>query len=272
MSMIDANEEPMTEPPTEDLVQAPRRPAQARPQADVDRAPPHSIEAEQGVLGCLLLDPDEGLTFCLEKLKEPRQLELPKRERGQYGSYTHNATTFFYELKHQVIFESMLDLHEAKQAIDIITLKQFLTDKKQLESVGGVAYLSTLMNAVPSAANLEYYFNIVWEKYLLRKTVRTCTEIVREAYEHEGEVARLLDEVEGKIQKINEERAGEAASTMKELVGQAISRIQDFHERGGGLSGLSTGFMDFDKMSDGLHAAEMIVMLRGHPWEKPLWP
>mgnify|MGYP002823777103 FL=1 len=260
MSMIDANEEPLPEPLMEDLLQAPRRPAQARPQADVDRAPPHSIEAEQGVLGCLLLDPDEGLTFCLEKLKEPRQLELPKRERGQYGSYTHNATTFFYELKHQVIFESMLDLHEAKQAIDIITLKQFLTDKKQLESVGGVAYLSTLMNAVPSAANLEYYFNIVWEKYLLRKTVRTCTEIVREAYEHEGEVARLLDEVEGKIQKINEERAGEAASTMKELVGQAISRIQDFHERGGGLSGLSTGFMDFDKMSDGLHAAEMIVI------------
>ena len=79
----------------EDLVQSPRRTTSARPQADVDRAPPHSIEAEQGVLGCLLLDPDEGLTFCLEKLKEPRQLELPKRERGQYGSYTHNATTFF---------------------------------------------------------------------------------------------------------------------------------------------------------------------------------
>ena len=159
----------------EDLVQSPRRTTSARPQADVDRAPPHSIEAEQGVLGCLLLDSDEGLTFCLEKLKEPRQLDLPKRERGQYGSYTHTLRRF-YELKHQVIFESMLDLHEAKQAIDIITLKQFLTDKKQLESVGGVAYLSTLMNAVPSAANLEYYFNIVWEKYLLR---RPCAPALR---------------------------------------------------------------------------------------------
>ena len=70
----------------------------------------------------------------------------------------------------------MLDLHEAKQAIDIITLKQFLTDKKQLESVGGVAYLSTLMNAVPSAANLEYYFNIVWEKYLCE---RPCAPALR---------------------------------------------------------------------------------------------
>ena len=116
------------------------------------------------------------------------------------------------------------------------------------------------MTAVPSAAHRAFYFNLVWAKYLLRKTVRTCTEIVREAYEHEGEVARLLDEVEGKIQKINEERAGEAASTMKELVGQAISRIQDFHERGGGLSGLPTGFIDFDKMTDGLHEAEMIVI------------
>ena len=76
--------------------------------------------------------------------------------------------------------------------------------------------------------------------------------------------------MEGKIQKINEERAGEAASTMKELVGQAISRIQDFHERGGGLSGLSTGFMDFDKMSDGLHAAEMIVIAARPSMGKPL--
>tara|TARA_B100001123_G_C15332402_1_gene1031681 strand:+ start:2812 stop:4365 length:1554 start_codon:yes stop_codon:yes gene_type:complete len=236
------------------------RTGSVKTQSTVDRSPPHSIEAEQGVLGCLLLDPSEGLNACLEKLREPRQLDSPKRERGQFGNLSHSGATFFYELKHQVIFESMLDLFESGQGIDLITLRQFLSDKKQLEAVGGVAYLSYLMNSVPSAANLEYYFSIVWDKYLLRKTVRTCTEIVREAYEHEGEVERLLDEVESRIQKISEERAGEASSTMKELVGQAINRIEAFHERQGGFSGLATGFPDLDKMTDGMHEAEMIVI------------
>ena len=259
MSMIDANGGSEVEAHKEDLIQFPRS-SHTHPKSTVDRPPPHSIEAEQGVLGCLLLDPAEGLNACLEKLREPRQLGLPKHERGRFGASAYSGTTFFYELKHQVIFEAMLQLHEVGQGIDLITLKQFLADSKQLEAVGGVAYLSTLMNSVPSAANLEYYFNIVWDKYLLRKTVRTCTEIVREAYEHEGEVDRLLDEVESRIQAINEERAGESSSTMKDLVKQAVNRIEAFHERQGGFSGLPTGFMDLDKMTDGMHEAEMIVI------------
>ncbi len=107
--MIDANEEPIPEPPAEDLVQ-PRRTPSARQQSAVDRVPPHSIEAEMGVLGCLLLD-QSNLEYCLTKLKEPRQLDLPKAERGQFGTLRHTGTTFFYELKHQVIFEAMLELH-----------------------------------------------------------------------------------------------------------------------------------------------------------------
>ena len=259
MAMIGADVSQESGGPVEDLAGSVRA-TPVKTQSTVDRSPPHSIEAEQGVLGCLLLDPSDGLNTCLEKLREPRQLGAPKKERGQYGYLNHSGATFFYELKHQVIFESMLDLFESGQGIDLITLRQFLSDKKQLEAVGGVAYLSYLMNSVPSAANLEYYFSIVWDKYLLRKTVRTCTEIVREAYEHEGEVDRLLDDVESRIQKISEERAGETASTMKELVGQAINRIEAFHERQGGFSGLATGFPDLDKMTDGMHEAEMIVI------------
>lgn len=261
-SVIDTHEGPIPEPPQEDLVQVPRRaqPKDGAGNPGVDRAPPHSIEAEQGVLGCLLLDPGLGLEFCLERLKEPRQLDLPKFENGRFGKLRNTATTFFYELKHQVIFEAMLDLHEKSQGIDLITLKQHLSDRKQLEAVGGVAQLSLLMDGVPSAANLEYYFNIVWDKYLLRKTVRTCTEIVREAYEHEGEVARLMDDVESRIQKINEERAGEAPTSMKELVKEAINRIEALHNRKGEISGIPTGFKDFDDMTDGLHPAEMVVI------------
>ena len=256
---IDANEEAGPEPVRENPVQAHRVPEARRQQPGVDRVPPHSIEAEQGVLGCLLLDPGPGLELCLTHLKDPRQLDLPKTERGKYGTMRLPGVMFFYELKHQVIFEAMLDLYGKQQGIDQITLRQCLADLKQLEAVGGVAYLSTLMNSVPSAANLEYYFNIVWDKYLLRKTVRTCTEIVREAYEHEGEVARLLDEVESRIQKINEERAGEAPVEMKDLLSRFINRIE---ERGKqeGYSGLETGFYDLDELTDGLHEAEMIVL------------
>ena len=258
--MIDANEEPVPEPPREDLVPSRQAQPPTRSQTPaVDRAPPHSIEAEQGVLGCLLLDPALGLELCLSHLKEPRQLDLPKTERGQYGTLRHPGTTFFYELKHQVIFEAMLELHANRQGIDPITLRQCLADQKQLEAVGGVAYLSTLMNGVPSAANLEYYFNIVWDKYLLRKTVRTCTEIVRQAYEHEGEVDRLLDEVESRIQKINEERAGEAPQDMKDLLGRFVNKIEA-RSKQVGYSGLETGFYDLDELTDGLHEAEMIVL------------
>ena len=256
--MIDANEAPLPEPPPEDLVQARRAPAKPR-EPGLDRTPPHSIEAEKGVLGCLLLDPREGLLHCQENLRNPRQLDLPKGESGAFGTVRHTGTTFFYELKHQVIFECMLEMHESHKAIDMITLKQELTDNRQLEAVGGVAYLSQLMDGVPSAANLEYYFDIVWDKYLLRKTVRTCTEMVRQAYEHEGEVDRLLDEVESKIQKINEERAGEASASTSEVLKKVLRNLEERHGKEG-LSGLETHYQKLDEMTDGLHPAEMVVI------------
>jgi len=255
--MIDANEEPIPEPPAEDLIQ-PRRTPAARQQPAVDRVPPHSIEAEMGVLGCLLLD-QSNLEYCLTKLKEPRQLDLPKAERGQFGTLRHTGTTFFYELKHQVIFEAMLELHFKQQQVDLITLKECLTNFKQLEAVGGVAYLSTLMDSVPSAANHEYYFNIVWDKYLLRKTGRTCTEIVRESFDHEGEVTQFLDSVESRIQGINEERAGESPQTMKELLTTFATNLELRHSNQG-ISGLQTGYQDLDDMTNGMNPAEMIVI------------
>ncbi len=260
--MIDTPDGPIPEPPMEeDLVNAPRRAPQPPEAAALGgRTPPHSIEAEQGVLGCLMLDASAGLDFCLERIREPRQLSDPPSEKGPRGKRRPQGDTFFYELKHQLLFEAMIQIVEARQAVDIITLKQFLADRKQLESIGGVAYLNTLMDSVPSAANLEYYFNIVWEKYLLRKTVRACTEIVTQAYEHEGEVNTLLDEVETRIHGINDERAGEVSTNMKDLVHRVIDRIEEYHTRKGDFSGIPTGYRDLDKMTDGMHEGEMIVI------------
>jgi replicative DNA helicase len=177
---------------------------------------------------------------CIEKLK-------PGREA-------------FYELRHQTLFQVLTEMYDERAGIDLITVHQRLKDRQQLESVGGLAYLSSLQEAVPSAAGLEYYLDIVLEKYLLRKMILTCTAIVGRAFEHEGEVESLLDEVERDIFKICEERISGASATMRELVHKAISTIETYHANQGVLTGIGTGFVDFDKMTTGLHEGEMVVI------------
>jgi replicative DNA helicase len=206
----------------------------------LDRLPPHSIEAEQGVLGCVLLSPNECMGECVEKLV--------------------GGSAAFYDLKHQIIFDSLLLMYDEKQAIDLITVQQRLKDERQLDGVGGLAYLATLSDKVPSAANLGYYLEIIREKHLLRRMIQACTEVLARVYEHEGDVDQLVDAVERDILKISESQASTATSTMKELVHKAINKIEEFHQRQGMLTGLATGFLDFDKMTSGFHGGEMIVI------------
>ena len=139
--------------------------ADARP--NVDRLPPHSPEAEMGVLGCVLLSPNECMGECLEKI------------RG-------DGKDVFYDLRHQTIFETLVTMFDTREAIDVITVQQRLKDQQLLEQVGGIAYLGQLQDAVPSAANLSYYLEIVREKFLLRKMIHTCTEVVGKVYDYEG--------------------------------------------------------------------------------------
>ncbi len=214
-------------------------PASADP-AKVDRLPPHSVEAEQGVLGCVLLSPNEGMGTCIEKLKSGAEV--------------------FYDLRHQTIFNTLAAMYDAREAIDVITVQQRLKDRQLLEQVGGIAYLSTLPDSVPSAANLSYYLDIVQEKFLLRKMIRVCTEVVGRVYDFEGEVDALMDEVERDILRISESRVQSHSATIKELVKKAINTIEDFHQRQGMLTGIGTGFNDLDKMTSGLHGGEMIVI------------
>ena len=194
-----------------------------RPQAaasTVDRLPPHSPEAEQGVLGCALLAPNECMGECIEKFK--------------------NGSEVFYDLRHQTIFSALAEMYDARIAIDVITLQQRLKDKQLLEQVGGIAYLSSLPDAVPSAANLSYYLEIVKEKYLLRRMIHTCTDVVSKVYDFEGEVDALMDEVERDVLRISEARVQEHSSNIKDLVKRAINQIEDFHQRQGMLTGVGT--------------------------------
>jgi replicative DNA helicase len=224
-----------------DLKKARRHKNISKDATRLDRLPPHSPEAEQGVLGCVLLSPNECMGECIEKLKDAGQ-------------------QVFYDLRHQTIYEHLSAMYDAREAIDVITLQQRLKDKQLLEQIGGIAYLSQLQDSVPSAANLSYYLEIVQEKFLLRRMITTCTEVVGRVYDYEGDVEMLLDEVEKEILRINESRAQSTTSSVKELVGKAILTVENYFGRQGTLNGLGTGFSDLDRMTDGLHGSEMIVI------------
>lgn len=209
--------------------------------ATIDRLPPHSIEAEQGVLGCALLDPNQCIGECIEKLKD-------------------DGKSAFYDLRHQTIYETLTEMFNARSAIDLITVQQNLKDRQLLEQVGGIAYLSQLQDAVPSTANLSYYLEIVREKFLLRKLIQTCSGVVGRVYDFEGDAEALLDEVEKEILHVNESREQNEVKDVKKLVNEALVTIEHFFNRKGELSGLATGFTDLDKMTDGLHGGEMIII------------
>ncbi|HAV64714.1 MAG TPA: replicative DNA helicase [Verrucomicrobiales bacterium] len=217
-----------------------RKPAEGSAVLVPDRLPPHSLEAEQGVLGCILLDPPHCLGECIEKCKSGGEV--------------------FYDLKHQVIYEALVEMNTAGEAIDVITLQQHLKDNKQLDAVGGIAYLMSLADAVPSPANLRFYLDIVLDKHILRRIIRVSSEVVADSYEYEGQVDMLLDNVETKILRLSEERVEGQSMVMKDLVHKAINTIEDYYKREGNITGVGTGFPDFDKMTTGLHEGEMIVI------------
>ena len=176
-----------------------------RPRNEVnplDRLPPHSVEAEQGVLGCVLLDPTENIGLCVEKFR--------------------SGSDVFYDLRHRVLFELLVELFDKKQPIDIFTLSQSLRDRQQLDHVGGLSYLNDLMDKAPSGLNLPYYLEIVREKHVLRKMLHTCSDIVGRVFEEQDNVEALLDTVERDVLAISEERSESADRSIKALVRDAI--------------------------------------------------
>jgi replicative DNA helicase len=205
---------------------------------DIHRTPPHSVEAEQGVLGSMLLSPRQAIAECVEKINEQ----------------------YFYVPAHHTIYAVLVDLWNAGQAIDLITFTQILRDRNLLDNVGGAAFVTSLFTFVPTAANLEYYLEIVRDKYILREIISAATESVRRAYEEQNEVNSLLDEVEQRIFAVGEDRFKGQLLSMKEQVMSTLESIEKLFENKGAITGVSTGFRDFDKLTSGLHPSEMIVI------------
>ncbi len=190
------------------------------------------------MLGSMLISPQETIAECVEKISEQ----------------------YFYVPAHQTIYSYLVELWNASQAIDLITFTQVLRDRNVLDAVGGAAFVTSLFTFVPTAANIAYYLEIVREKFILRQIIAAATESVRRAYDEQDEVNNLLDEVEAKILAVGEDRFKGEMPGMKEQVMGALESIEQLWERRGGITGISTGFTELDRMTNGMHEAEMIVI------------
>ncbi len=204
---------------------------------DVHRALPQSLDAEKGLLGSVLLS-----STVLD------------------DSITQIGAGHFHLPAHQKIFEILVEMRNAGKPIDLISVTQILEDRRLLDEVGGASVVTDLLTFVPTAANADYYREIIREKYLLRRVISVCTEYAARSYEEQGDVKMLLDEVEANVLKIGEERVNTAMPTMKDMVNKAITSIEELVKNKGGITGLSTGFRALDNLTSGLHEGEMFVI------------
>jgi replicative DNA helicase len=202
-----------------------------------DRLPPQNIEAEQAVIGAIFLEPT-ALTLASEIL-------IPED---------------FYRAAHQKIFNAMLKLNDSGKAVDLITVTEELAATRILEDIGGVSYLSEVAGSVPTAANIEYYANIVGEKALLRKLIRTATGIAQDGYTREDEVESLLSEAEKSIMEVAQRRNAGAFHNIKDVLVRTYDNIETLHQRTGDVTGIPTGFAELDRMTAGFQRNDLIIV------------
>jgi len=203
------------------------------------RVPPHSIQGEQSVLGGLMLD-NRAWDQVADRVSEPD----------------------FYRREHQLIFRAIASLAEHTRPFDVVTLSEELERHGQLADAGGLAYLGTLAKDTPTAANIRAYADIVREYSVMRQLISVGTEIADSAFNPNGlDSAALLDEAEAKVFQIAEQRTrGEGFSPIKSLLTKAVDRIETLFQRDEPITGLGTGFTDFDEITSGLQSADLIIV------------
>ena len=204
------------------------------------KVPPHSIQAEQSVLGGLMLDNQTWDTVA-DRISEED----------------------FYRRDHRLIFRAIAELAEHQDPFDVITLSEWLDSQNELENAGGLAYLGTLVKDTPSAANILAYANIVRDRSVLRQLIHVGTEISDSAFVTDGrETAELLENAERNVFKIAEQRQrGQGGfSTIKNLLAKAVDKIELLYEQDGEITGASTGFNDLDEKTSGLQPADLIIV------------
>ena len=202
-----------------------------------DRVPPQSKEAEQSVLGSMIID-KEAIFAAAELL----------------------VVDDFYSSAHQKIFDAIISLSEKGEPVDLVTLSEELQRKQCLEEIGGRSYLVTLANAVPTSANIQYHSTIVREKAILRSLIQAATGIVTRSYDAPDNVDEFLDEAEQVVFEIGRRGKQQGFAPLKEVLVQAFDRIEKLYDEKKGVTGLSTGFTDLDRICSGLQNSDLVVI------------
>ncbi|MBX6330660.1 MAG: replicative DNA helicase [Gemmatimonadaceae bacterium] len=209
------------------------------PQRDAyrDRRPPYSEEAEAAVLGAMLIEQDAILRAA-----------------------EHVDDTMFYREANRRIFRAMIAISERGDVVDPLTLADELARRGELEASGGKEYIAFLVDAVPTAANVEYHAKIVKEKALQRRLIETCTGIIADAFEGRSTAAELLDQAEHKVFEVSQQRGTQGFTRIKELMWPTMERIEALQRGGKTITGVPTGFTDLDEMTSGFQPADLIIV------------
>lgn len=203
----------------------------------MDRVPPHNLDAEQSVLGSMLLDQEAVF----------KAMEIIRSED-------------FYRDAHRLIFDAICQLADRSEPVDIVTVAEELRQRGQLDKVGGAAYIATLSGIVPTAANVEYYARIIREKSLLRALISAATRIAQLGYEGEAEADEILLQAEKLIYDLSQRKASRAFATMHEILMGTFDRIEYLYQKKGDVTGVPTGFIDLDRMTSGLQPSDLIIV------------
>jgi len=207
----------------------------------LERVPPQNIDAEQSVLGAILLDREA--IYKVMKVLRPDD---------------------FYRENHRIIYEAMLDLNESGSPVDMITVSDHLRRQGTLEKAGGVAYIASLGETVPTAANVEYYARIVEEKSLLRTLIQVSARIAGMSYEEGEEPEKLITEAEQMIVELGSRRAATAFYAIKDIILDTFAHLEFLYNNRGSVTGVPTSFPDLDRICSGLQPSDLII-LAGRP-------
>ena len=208
---------------------------------ELGRNPPQNISAEQAALGSMLLQEDAIL----------HGVDILRPED-------------FYKKSHQIIFKCILELFEKSRGVDLVTLTEELNRVNLLEEIGGVTYLTNLINSVPTAANIEYYIKIIEEKSILRNLINSATKIISMGYEEKEDAKVLLDKAEHLVFEISQRNIRQSFVPIKELITDSYEKIEDLYHREEFITGVSSGFDEFDEITTGFQPSEFIV-IAGRP-------